>query len=94
MRARTAGTSIRQLERLFTELIGETIGQHYARIRLDSARHLLRTTRLSVTDIGFACGFKSSSHFSRIYLARYGTSPSRDREQPNASARGAPPAHI
>ena len=77
--ADVAGLSVRQLERLFTRLIGETIGEHYVRIRLDGARHLLRTTRLSVTDVGIACGFRSSSHFSRTYLGHYGISPSSDR---------------
>lgn len=77
--AKTAGLSVRQLERRFAGLIGETIGRHFVRIRLDSARHLLRTTRLSITDVGIACGFRSSSHFSRSYLGRYGISPGADR---------------
>ena len=77
--ARTAGTSVRQLERLFANLIGETVGRHYLRIRLESARQLLRTTRHSITVVGIACGFKSSSHFSRAYAARYGTTPGDER---------------
>lgn len=79
-----AGLSLRQLERLFNRMIGETIGKHFIRIRLENAKHLLRTTRLSITDVGIACGFKSSSHFSRIYLDHYGISPSRDRVVPSA----------
>lgn len=79
--ARIAGTSVRQLERLFADLIGETIGRHYLRIRLDSARQLLRTTRHPVTTVGIACGFKSSSHFSRVYAARYGKPPGAERQQ-------------
>ncbi len=77
--AEVAGLSLRQLERLFTQVIGEPLGRHYIRIRLESARHLVRTTRLSITNIGIACGFRSSSHFSRTYLDHYGLSPSLDR---------------
>ena len=77
--ARIAGTSVRQLERLFAGLLGETLGRQYLRIRLTSARHLLRTTRRSVTDIGLACGFRSSSHFSRVYAALYGRTPGSER---------------
>lgn len=80
-----AGTSVRQLERLFVRLTGETLGRHYLRIRLASARHLLRTTRQSVTEIGLACGFRSSSHFSRAYAARYGRTPGAERRE---AARG------
>ena len=79
--AEVAGLSVRQLERLFARLTGETIGRHYVRIRLENARHLLRTTRLSITDVGIACGFRSSSHFSRTYLGHYGISPGSDRYQ-------------
>ncbi len=79
MLARLAGVSLRQLDRLFADLVGETAGKHYLRIRLASARQLLRTTRMSVTDVGIACGFKSSSHFSRTYTAHHGKAPGRDR---------------
>ena len=79
--AEIAGLSLRQLERLFNRLIGESINRHYIRVRLTSARHLLRTTRLSITNVGLASGFRSSSHFSRTYLQHYGSSPSVDRER-------------
>ncbi|WP_375393271.1 GlxA family transcriptional regulator [uncultured Sphingomonas sp.] len=79
--AQIAGTSVRQLERLFARLTGETLGRHYVRIRLTSARQLLRTTRMPITSVGLACGFKSSSHFSRVYVARYGKPPSAERRQ-------------
>ena len=79
--ARIAGTSVRQLERLFVGLTGEAPGRHYLRIRLTSARQLLRTTRMPITSVGLACGFKSSSHFSRVYVARYGKSPGAERRQ-------------
>lgn len=88
--ARTAGMSLRQLERLFAGLIGESIAQHYVRVRLDRARQLLRTTRLSITDIGIACGFRSSSHFSRSYRACYGTTPGGDRHGPRPDGDAAP----
>ncbi len=79
--AAIAGLSIRQLERLFGQLIGETIGRHYLRIRLTSARQLLQTTRLSITSVALACGFKSSSHFSRIYAAHHERTPGAERRQ-------------
>lgn len=79
--AHAAETSVRQLERLFVTLTGETLGRHYLRIRLTGARQLLRTTRMSITGVALACGFKSSSHFSRVYAARYGRTPGAERRQ-------------
>ena len=77
--AAVAGLSVRHLERLFMRLVGAPMGKHYLRIRLENARHLLRTTRLSTTDVGLASGFRSSSHFSRSYVGHYGIAPSADR---------------
>ncbi|WP_375288446.1 GlxA family transcriptional regulator [Sphingomonas sp.] len=71
----TAGLSRRQLERLFQRLLGTGIGEAYLRLRLDHARHLLRATGLSVTDVAVASGFASASHFSRVFKARFGIAP-------------------
>ncbi len=75
--ARIAGVSIRQLERLFSHHLGSTVNESYSNIRLEQAQQLLRTTALPVTEVAFACGFRSPSHFSRTFRARFGHSPSR-----------------
>jgi transcriptional regulator GlxA family with amidase domain len=80
--ARVAGVSLRQLERLFAAHVGESVNDCYRRIRLEQAVQLLRKTGLSVTSIAIACGFRSSSHFSRAFKSRYGASPVRGRRQP------------
>ncbi len=74
--ARMAGVSPRQLERLFTTHLGETLHACYLRIRLEQAEQLLRSTGLSVIEVGVPCGFKSAAHFSRSYKARFGRPPS------------------
>ena len=74
-----AGVSLRHLERLFSHHLGETVKVRYLNIRLSLARQLLRTTQLGVTGVGIACGFKSSSHFSRRYKLQHGHSPREER---------------
>ncbi len=74
-----AGLSIRQLERVFHDRVGESLGRHYRRLRLEEARQLLRTTRLPVTSVALAAGFKSSSHFARVFTSHYGHRPSDER---------------
>ena len=77
----------RQLERLFRQHLNETPSSFYLGLRLDKARQLLRQSDLSVLEVGLACGFESSSYFSRCYRAHFATCPSQDRhEQPAASA--------
>ncbi len=77
--AARAGVSLRQLERLFAQHIGQTIGQQYLGLRLDAARRLLRETGLSRLDVAVACGFSDVSHFSRSFRRRFGQSPLQAR---------------
>lgn len=82
----TVAVTPRQLERLFRQHLNETPSNFYLALRLDKARQLLRQTDMSVLEVGLACGFESSSYFSRCYRARFASSPSRDRhEQPAAT---------
>ena len=82
--AEAAGVSLRQLERLCMGQFGLTISQVYLNIRLDHAAQLLRATGMSVTDVGVACGFRSQSHFSRCYRARFDHPPGKSRSRLSA----------
>ena len=75
--AAAAGVSLRQLERLFRLHLGRTPGAHYALVRLDRSRLLLRQSGLSVMEVAVACGFGSASHFSRAYRRAFGHAPTR-----------------
>lgn len=75
-----AGITLRQLERLFAAHLGTTIAQRYSDMRLERARTLLRQSSLSVAEIAVACGFVSTSHFSKSYKAHFGLKPREDRQ--------------
>lgn len=77
--ARGVDITARQLERLFRLHLDETPSAFYLGLRLEKARQLLRQTDMSVLEISLACGFESSSYFSRCYRNRYDCSPSGDR---------------
>jgi len=79
--ARLAGLSLRQLERLFSAHLGETINGCYLRIRLEKAMELIRNTGMPIMAVSVACGFQSSSHFSRAFKTRFGRSPSSERRR-------------
>ncbi|MNT30926.1 HTH-type transcriptional regulator CdhR [compost metagenome] len=80
----------RQLERLFRLHLKETPSNFYLGLRLDKARQLLRQTDMSVLEVALACGFESSSYFSRSYRVRFSTCPSQDRhEHPDQEPVGA-----
>lgn len=78
--ADAAGITVRQLERLFAEHLKTTIGRRYVEVRIGRARALLRQSSLSIAEVAVACGFVSTSHFSRVYKAQFGLSPRHERE--------------
>ncbi|MFA5121745.1 GlxA family transcriptional regulator [Zavarzinia sp.] len=77
--AEALGISRRQLERLFKRHLGTSPADYYLNLRLTRARELLRLTAMAVTDIGLACGFQSSAHFSTAYKSQFGRPPRTDR---------------
>jgi AraC-like DNA-binding protein len=75
------GVSPRRLQQIFAER-GQTVMARVWEERVNRAARLLaapETADRSVTDIAFACGFKDSSHFSRVFAARKGAAPARWR---------------
>ncbi len=78
--AMTVNLSPRQLERLFRRHFNCTPGQYYLRLRLETARDLLRRTSRPVLDVALACGFASTSHFTKCYRERYLCTPTEERQ--------------
>lgn len=85
--ARAVGCSTRQLERLFSRHLNDTPGVFYRNLRLDRGRNLLATTDLSVAEVCIACGFESTTHFSRTFKARFGIVPTKVLQRPGETAR-------
>ncbi|WP_166417152.1 GlxA family transcriptional regulator [Cochlodiniinecator piscidefendens] len=77
--ANNIGISVRQLERLFGKYLNCSPKKYYVEMRLEKARHLLIQTDNSITEIAHACGFESSGHFTRVYRATFGVTPSLQR---------------
>ena len=69
------GISTRQMERLFGKYLNTSPKRHIMEMRLHRARNLIVQTEHSITDIAFACGFNSTSHFSKVFRSHYGVSP-------------------
>jgi transcriptional regulator GlxA family with amidase domain len=77
--ANQVGLSTRQLERLFQRYLNTSPKTYMTTLRLDRARLLLQQTQLRVIDVAVACGFTSSSHFSKLYRSHFGVSPHAER---------------
>jgi len=73
--AALAGISERHLDRLFTQHMHASFRTVYRDLRLAQARRLLRQSPLPLSEIAFATGFSSASHFSRCFKQKHGVTP-------------------
>ncbi|MDP6189768.1 MAG: GlxA family transcriptional regulator [Gammaproteobacteria bacterium] len=73
--------SQRQIERIFKDHLGQGPSQYYLNLRLEKARLLLEQSDMSVLNIAMACGFQSTSHFSRCYKRVFQRLPSADKRK-------------
>ncbi|MFP3977465.1 MULTISPECIES: GlxA family transcriptional regulator [Marinobacter] len=74
------GTSQRQLEREFRNILETTPARYYIFLRAAAARRLLRETNFSITQIAVRTGFNSSAALIRNYRSTYNCTPSADRK--------------
>lgn len=75
--ARVAMLSPFHFHRVFQSLVGSTPADFVQRLRLEKALAMRSHPRPpSLTAIALACGFSSSSDFSRCFKRRYGVPPS------------------
>ncbi len=76
--SRAAGLSPFHFHRVFQALMGETLADFVKRLRLEKALVMMCHGRQpSLTRVALACGFSSSSDFSRSFRQRFGSPPSR-----------------
>ena len=67
--------------RFFRNKTGRKPNRYLIDYRLGVAARMLLTTQLSVSEIGFSCGFNTLSHFNRLFRESKGCTPSEFRER-------------
>jgi len=80
--ADVAGFSRFHFHRIFSGIVGETVGEFLKRIRLQhAASRLFDHPEESVTEVALAVGFSSSSVFARAFRERFGVTASQWRRR-------------
>ena len=81
--ARLCGLPVTLFSRAFHQSAGMAPHQWLLYHRIDSAKDLLRRTKLSLAEIASICGFTSKSHFMRAFMRAESASPAvwRDRSE-------------
>ncbi|MGF7150013.1 AraC family transcriptional regulator [Sphingomonas zeicaulis] len=73
--AREACISVHHFVRRFRERLGMTPFAYLTTIRIEAARRMLRTTDLTVAEIGRHCGYTSAGSFSSAFHRQVGATP-------------------
>lgn len=68
-----------QLSKIFQKLTGSTPIEYLARIRIEHAKMLLRSSDIKVIDIACECGFSSSQYFANNFRRATAMTPSQYR---------------
>ena len=77
--ARHAGTSLRALDRIVRDHVGEAPMRYYRKVRLQAARNALFYSDVPIHEVARSCGFSSPEILSRSFRAHFGLSPSAFR---------------
>lgn len=75
------GISHVKLNRIFRQAFGSTVFAFLRQQKLEMAASMLSDERMSITDVAYAAGFCSSSHFASCFLKRFGMQPNMYRQR-------------
>jgi AraC-like DNA-binding protein len=87
--ARVACLSPHHFSAMFRRTTGMPFQEYLIGRRLQFARGLLAASRLPVTEVCHAAGFRDLTHFSRSYRRRFGSAPSTHRGRAGSMAGAA-----
>jgi AraC family transcriptional regulator len=86
--AREASFSPFHFHRIFSAHTGETLGNYLTRRRVETAAvRLASQPQLSVLEVSLAVGFSSPEAFSRAFKKHFGCTPSKWRDEPEATRK-------
>jgi AraC family transcriptional regulator len=78
--ASVANLSRYHFHRIFSGLVGESLGAHVRRLRLERAAGELRRSDRAVIDVALDAGYEAHEPFTRAFREHFGTTPSAYRK--------------
>jgi len=67
------------LSKYFSKYFKCTLGEYIRQIKVDRALKLIRSSRLSLTEVAFECGFADQAHFIKTFTLLTGVRPRQYR---------------
>ncbi len=78
--AGASGFSKAYFSAMFRNETGQAVIEYLFEVRIENACRMLKETTESVTQIGYAVGFKDQSHFTKVFKKKKGVTPNQYRE--------------
>lgn len=78
-----SGRSLSSFRREFEALFQTTPAKWIQEKRLQKAKELISSTKLTIADVCYEVGYENVSHFSRLYKSHFGFNPSLTKSQLN-----------
>ena len=69
--------SLSSFQRKFKETYNDSPAHYFKLKRLEKAAVLLKTEKLSISDVCYQSGFSAPNYFAKVFKAHYGVSPSQ-----------------
>ena len=79
--AKAVNTSTFYFCKMFKKATGLNFTDYLSRVRVEKAKNLLLNPNLRISEVAFAAGFQSLSHFNRVFRRIAGESPTQYREK-------------
>jgi AraC-like DNA-binding protein len=79
--AKQLNVSYSTFRRTFREHTGVSPHQYRLHLKVSAARELLRSTTLSVKEIGYRCGFEDEQYFCRLFKQQTSSTPTEFRKR-------------
>jgi AraC-like DNA-binding protein len=76
-----SGLTQSKLQEGFKFLYNRTVTEYIRHVRLESARDLIRTTDLNISQIVYTIGLSSRSYFSKIFREKYNITPNQFKKK-------------
>lgn len=78
--AKDAHCSRQELQKLFRIYLGETPFEHFIKLRLNTAKEMLKNSDLPIKEIAQQCGYRSQLYFSTDFRKHFNSSPKEFRK--------------
>ena len=79
--AKAVNTSTFYFCKMFKKVTGINFTAYLSRVRIEKAKNLLLNRNLRISEIAYAVGFQSLTHFNRVFKKILGQSPTEYRSQ-------------